>query len=242
MGFASYDELQTAVQRIVVRTGDAIFAADFPRQVQFAEQRINFGGAPPLASEPLRIRAMVKTIRISIVDGVGVVPADYLEATRLNWNSDVAFPLQYRTPKEFWDHKLFGSGLPAAFTVEGNTITLAPTVTGFATLSYYAKFEAVQTEDVVRDDFGSAVTTDAGEVVMQDTTHGSNWLMENAPAVVMNAVLIESWKFLRNNERAQEAFAEYVSAAGGLNLTETKARTSMSTLAPRIRGATIPCR
>lgn len=239
MGFASYDELQTAVQRIVVRTGDAIFAADFPRQVQFAEQRINFGGAPPLASEPLRIRAMVKTIRISIVDGVGVVPADYLEATRLNWNSDVAFPLQYRTPKEFWDHKLFGSGLPAAFTVEGNTITLAPTVTGFATLSYYAKFAAVQTEDIIRTRTGAALLTRAGATLTQRTSAQSNWLMENAPAVVMNAVLIESWKFLRNNERAQEAFAEYVSAAGGLNLTETKARTSMSTLAPRIRGAMI---
>lgn len=242
MGFASFDELQAAVQRIVVRTGDAIFAADFPRQVQFAEQRINFGGAPPLASAPLRIRAMIKTVRIPFVGGVGTVPADYLQATRLNWESDVAFPLQYRSPKEFWDVRLIGGGLPASFTVEGSTITLAPAATGEATLSYYAKFEAVQTEDTLTDRDGSAIILRDATTLTQRTTAQSNWLMENAPAVVMNAVLIESWKFLRNNERAQEAFAEYVSAAGGLNLTETNARTSMSALAPRIRGATIPCR
>jgi hypothetical protein len=242
MGFASYDELQAAVQRIVLRTGDAVFAADFPRQVQFAEQRINFGCQAPLASPALRIRGMTKTVKLPVVDGVATVPADFLEAKRLTWDSDIAFPLHYRTPEEFWNYRLYGSGLPVSFTVEGFTLTLAPAVTGEATLTYFAKFEAVQTEDTLTDETGSAILTEASETITLPTTQASNWLMENAPAVVMNAVLIESWKFLRNNERAQEAFAEYVSAAGGLNLTETKARTSMSTLAPRIRGATIPCR
>jgi hypothetical protein len=239
MGFASYDELKTAVQRLVLRTGDAIFEADFPRQVMFAEQRINFGATPPLASEALRIRGMETTVKINVTDGVATLPADYLSTKRLSWDSDLSFPLRYRTPQEFWDTKLVGCGLPATFTVEGFVLTLAPTVTGTVTLTYFKKFEAVQTEDVVTDDTGSAVTTDSGEVVTQDTTQASNWLMANAPAVIMNAVLIESWKFLRNNERAQEAYAEFVSAIGGLNLTETKARTP-TYLAPRIRGARIP--
>lgn len=244
MGFASYDELKTAVERITLRSGDATFAADIPRQVRFAEQRINFGGDPalPLYSPALRIRGMTKTVQIVVTDGIGTVPADYLEGKRLTWDSDVAFPLQYRTPEDFWNHRLYGAGLPIADTVEGFTLTLAPSVSGTATLTYFAKFEAVETEDTITDRFGSGVMTRADAAITQRTTAQSNWLMENAPAVVLNAVLIESWKFLRNNERAQEAYAEYVAAAGGLNISETKARTSMSTLAPRIRGATIPCR
>lgn len=239
MGFASIDELKDAVQRLCLRTGDAIFEADFSRQVQFAEQRINFGATAPLASEPLRIRGMEKTVKINVTDGVATVPADYLSTKRLSWDSDIAFPLHYRTPQEFWDTKLVGCGLPAIFTVEGFTLTMAPTVTGSATLTYFAKFEAIATEDIVTDETGSAVTDIAGAVITLPTTQASNWLMENAPAVIMNAVLIESWKFLRNNERAQEAYAEFVSAIGGLNLTEAKARTP-TYLAPRIRGARIP--
>lgn len=239
MGFASYDELMAAVQRVVLRTGDTIFAADFPRQVQFAEQRINYGGGPPLQSEPVRVRGMEKTVKLTVTAGVAALPADYLAPKRLNFDSDVAPPLKYRTPQEFWDNHLSGgSGIPQTFTVEGSILTMAPLATGEATFTYYAKFEAIQTEDVVRDDTGSAVTTDADAVVTQDPAEASNWLMANAPAVVMNAVLIESWKFLRNNERAQEAFAEFVSAVGGINLTESKAR-APTFLAPRIRGATI---
>jgi hypothetical protein len=124
------------------------------------------------------------------------------------------------------------------FTVEGDTLTMAPSASGSITMVYFAKFEAIATEDIITDDTGSAVTDSAGSVITLVTTQGSNWLMENAPAVVMNAVLIESWKFLRNNERAQEAYAEFVSSIGGLNLNEAKARTP-TYLAPRIRGATI---
>jgi len=238
--FTSYADLMAAVQRVVIRTGDAIFEADFSRQVRFAEQRINYGAGLPLQSDPVRVRGMEKTVKISVASGVATLPADYLEARRLTWDSDIAFPLKYRTPEEFWNAHLFGAGLPSVFTVEGETITLAPSVTGEATLTYYAKFEAVETEDIVTDATGSAVTDIAGSAITLVTTQASNWLMANAPAIVMNAVLIESWKFLRNNERAQEAYAEFVSAVGGMNLSAVKARTSMSTLAPKIRGARIP--
>jgi len=239
MGFASYAELKAAVQRLVLRTGDAIFEADFSRQVMFAEQRINYGADVPLQSPPLRIRGMEKTVSLNVAAGVTTLPADYLATKRLTWNGDVAFPLRYRTPQEFWDNRLIGCGLPAVFTVEGDTLTMSPEATGTVTLTYYAKFAAVETEDTITDRTGSAVLTSANETITQRTTAQSNWLMENAPAVVMNAVLIESWKFLRNNERAQEAYAEFVSAIGGLNLTDIKSRTP-TTLAPRIRGARIP--
>jgi hypothetical protein len=238
MGFASIDELEDAVQRICLRTGDTIFEADFPRQVQFAEQRINYGASAPLASEPLRIRGMEKTVKLNVVAGVATVPDDYLASKRLSFDSDIALPLRYRTPQEFWDNKLTGCGLPAVFTVEGDTLTMAPSASGSITMVYFSKFEAIATEDTITDRFASGIQTRAGAAITQRTTAQSNWLMENAPAVVMNAVLIESWKFLRNNERAQEAYAEFVSSIGGLNLTEAKARTP-TTLAPRIRGATI---
>lgn len=240
MSFASYDELKTAVLRLTLRGGDPVFEADFPRQVRFAEQRINFGSAPPLYSEPLRIRGMEKVVMLRIEGGVASMPADYLAARRLTWDSDVAFPLLYQTPEDFWNTSLYGAGLPVAFTVEGFTLTLAPAVSGEATLTYYAKFSAVETEDTITDRFGGALLARDGAVIMERTTAQSNWLMEHAPSVIMNAVLIESWKFLRNNERAQEAYGEFVSAIGGLNISETKARTSMSTLRPRIRGAHIP--
>lgn len=242
MGFASFDELKTAVLRETLRTGDTAFTDDFPRQVQFAEQRINYGyGRPgmPLYSEALRIRGMETTVILEVVAGVATLPADYLAAKRMNWNSDIAFPLRYRTPEEFWNYYLTGGGLPSTFTVEGDTLTVAPSATGAVTLTYFRKFAAVQTEDTITDITGSAVTDIAGSVITLVTTEGSNWLMENAPSVIMHAVLIESWKFLRNTERAPEAFAEYSAAIAGLNLSEAKGRTPTN-LAPRIRGARIP--
>lgn len=241
MGFASFDDLKTAVLRETLRTGDTAFTDDFPRQVQFAEQRINYGyGRPgmPLYSEALRIRDMEKTVILEVVAGVATLPADYLAAKRMNWDGDLAYPLHYRTPEEFWNYRLIGGGMPSTFTVEGRTVTVAPSATGSITLTYFAKFEAVQTEDTITDRTGSALLTRDSEAITQRVTAQSNWLMENAPSVIMHAVLIESWKFLRNTERAPEAFAEYSAAIAGLNLSEAKGRTPTN-LAPRIRGATI---
>lgn len=240
MGPAYYDDIKNAVLGLTLRSGDPAFLADFPRQVAAAAQRINFGGDPtlPLYSPPLRVRGMMRTVQLTVENGVATVPDDYLEGKRLTWDSDVAFPLQYRSPEEFWNYRLYGSGLPIAFTVEGCTLTLAPAVSGTATLTYYSRFTLEG--DEITDRFGASITTRDGAEIEERHGGTPNWLMENAPALVVNAVLIESWKFLRNNERTQEAFTEYVAAAGGLNITETKARTSMSTLRPRIRGATIP--
>jgi hypothetical protein len=240
MGFASFDELKTAILRETIRTGDASFDADFPRQVQFAEQRINYGGGAPLYSPPLRIRGMEKTVKLNLTAGKATLPGNYLAPKRLTFDSDLRVPLTYRTPQEFWDGYLTnGCGIPYTYTVEGDTLTVSPSAAGSLTFTYFAKFEAVQTEDAVTDRTGSGVLTRAGELVTQRTTAQSNWLMENAPSVIFYAVLIESVKFLRQTARIQEMFAEYVSAIGGLNLTEAKARTP-TTLAPRIRGARIP--
>lgn len=239
MGFASYAELKAAVMGITLRTGDAIFDADFSRQVMFAEQRINFGALPPLPSEPLRVRGMEETVKINVVAGVATLPADYLAPKRLTFDSDVAVPLKYRTPQDFWDHYLTGGyGIPQTFTVEGNTLTVSPSASGSLTFTYFKKFQAIETEDTVTDRTGSAIILRDSTTLTQRTTAQSNWLMENAPSVVMTAVLIESWKFLRNSQKAQEAYADFVAQSGGLNLTEAKARTP-TTLAPRIRGAMI---
>lgn len=238
MGFASYDELKTAVLRTTRRTGDTTFEADFPRMVQFAEQRINYGGGAPMRSEPLRIRGTERTVRLNVVGGETDLPADYITAKRITWDSDIAFPLKPRTPDEFWQSYLRGTGLPMTYTVEGSKLYLAPPADGVVILTYNAKFAAVQTEDTITDRTGSAVLDRANASITQRTTAQSNWLMENAPAVVMSAVLIEAYKFLRNPAQMQEAYAEFVSAITGLNTTEVNARL-MKSPAPRIKGATI---
>jgi hypothetical protein len=237
VSFKSYAELQAAVLRTTRRTGDATFLADFPRQVRFAEQRINFGAFGTMPSEALRVRGMHKTVGLNALAGLANLPADYLAPVRLTWGADITPPLRYVTPNEFWELRYTG-GLPLVFTVEGNQIRLAPASTGVLFLTYFAKFEAIETEDFITERNGSGVVDRLGASVTQRTTAQSNWLMENAPGVVMNAVLIESYRFLRNAGEMQSAYGEFMSTIAGINVAERTAQT-MRTPAPRIRGATI---
>lgn len=223
--------------RVTRRTGDGTFSADFPRQVAFAEQRINYGQMGVMPSDPLRVRGMEKTVRLNVDAGSAVLPVDYLAPKRLTWDADIALPLRYVTPNEFWDLR-WGGLQPQVFTVEGGTLYHGPAQSGTLVLTYFAKFKALETEDRVVDRTGSAVLNRSDVIITQRLQAQSNWLMMNAPSVVMSAVLIESYKFLRNAVEEQKAYGDFMSSIAGLNSSEGIARV-MRTPAPRIRGATI---
>lgn len=240
MGFASVTELQEAVNRACVRSGDATFAAEWDRFLTFAMQRVHYGSRGLHPSQALRIRAMEITTTLTFTSGVAALPQDYLDARRMTWTADFnVAPIRYRTPEEFWAYRnRDASGYPGTFTVEAGSIYVSPAASGTATLTYYARFPALGVGEAVTDRTEATVTLRDGTAV---TERGVtlNWLISDAPAVIYNAILIEAWSFLRNPEKRDEAFAAYIASLEGLALSDVSSRLSISTLAPRIRGAMI---
>lgn len=214
MSYANEAALKSHVLAIVLRSGDSAFDAQWSNMLAAAEQRLAYGFGPPLKSDPLRIEAMETTDTVTFTAGEASLPSSYLQARRLKWVSDTPCVPSYRTPEDFAGIGYSGSTLPIIFTVEDGKIKVSPAASGTATFVYYAK--------------------------LASATAGQNWLMLNAPSVICSAVLIEAWKFLRNDTKVQEALADYISSVNGLNQHAIAARTSIGALAPRIPGARIP--
>lgn len=209
--FPNFAALKAAIQDDAIDT-TASFLAALPRFVAQAEQRIYSGGRPPLPSEPIRIRALEQSGTIALVDGEANLPTGWLEFKRLAWLSDLRSVPSFIPPDEF--HLRRGTataGAPTLYTIEGGKILVSPKVSGDLSVTYYKTL--------------TPLVADA------DT----NWLLENAPEVYLQACLMYAYRWKRDRERATEAFGDYVSAAGALNDADVDGMHSGNTLAPMLR-------
>jgi len=205
-----YSSLQVQV-RLWAARNDSDFVQALPEFIHMAEQRIAFGAAEPRQSDPVRVRDMQTSVSIDIVNGIGVLPDDYLEQSSMTWDSDLAKTINYRNPEEF--HALFSSGdLPVVFTVEDQQLLLKPLVTGTADFVYYARYATLENDS--------------------DT----NFLLQNTPSIYLKGSLIEAFGFTRNRDAQNDAYVDYVSAANGLSMQTRKALLP-ARLFPSIPGA-----
>ena len=188
---------------------NASFSAVVPDFVAMAETRIFYGGDEPMQTPPLRILDMEKKRTIQIVAGVGKLPVGFLEFKRVNWDGGESPKLSFVTARELSNEVRTGD-TPQCFTVEGDKINVSPAVDGSVTAVFYARYDAL--------------------AVPEDT----NWVMQNAPAVYLQAALIPAWEWIGNGERQTMAMASYRSAVSALNRQHSKSRTSGETL--KIRG------
>lgn len=74
MALSSYSDLLTSIASFAWRTGDTEFETAIPTFIGLAEERFN---------RELRVRWMEASDTITITDGVGVLPSDYLEFRRV---------------------------------------------------------------------------------------------------------------------------------------------------------------
>lgn len=204
--YANMAALKAAISAETARN-DATFTGRITEFVNMGEARI-FNGP-----NPLRCREMeTRNSALSFTAGVGATPANFLQAKRLTWNSVPAKRLIYRTPEQFYDGTPI-AGTPRLFTVDGTVIDLAPTATGTATLSYYAKPAAL------------AADADANSVL---TAHGHVYLF---------AALIGAYTYLRHPDKPAEMVGRLAEAIDGVNNAATRSRHAGTHLAPMVPGA-----
>lgn len=189
MSITTYGELKTAVASYLNRADLTSYIPDF---ITLGMQRINYGADMPYPSQPLRIPAMQEQATGTISAGSIAFPTGFLEPIRVAVSSNGAsWSLGYIPPERF-SEVANSTALPVEYTYLDNAIKVPGSASSY-TLDYYKAF--------------TAFSADA------DT----NWLLTNAPGVLLYAALMESAPFLGADERINGWFGMLKSAISGLN-------------------------
>lgn len=210
MAINNFSSLKDAVQNWTADSSTS-FSNRLNDFVRLGEERIFFGSSNPLRSRPVRVRDMETSADIAITSGTGPLPDRYLEFRRLYWDADPRITLEFIPPRRF--HGLTDvneSGEPRFFTIEANTILLAPSASGTVKSVHFQRFNYLSADD--------------------DT----NALLTDKPAIYLYAALIEAWGYKRNNDRVNDALQRYIAASSGAGLSDLRARYTGSSLNPHI--------
>ncbi|XHB99356.1 hypothetical protein ABWH97_13915 [Nitratireductor sp. ac15] len=201
MSITNYGELKTAIANWLARSDLTDQIPDF---VTLATSDLN---------RNLRVRQMEAVESLSPTSGVYTLPDDYLTFRSVALESNPRRTLELVSP-EYMDRR-YGdraSGFTQVFTVEGNTIRVAPTSSSNLELRYYAAL--------------GALSDDA------DT----NWLLTKEPSIYLYTSLIHSAPFIGDDPRVS-TWAEFAkSAVRSLTQEDTLAKIGRG--GAHIRGAT----
>jgi hypothetical protein len=171
MAISTYAELQTAAMSFMGREGDTALAAVVDEAIAMAEAKFN---------RTLRVSQMEDTESVTLTDGVGTLPSDFLSARRVvdTYGSSDAV-LEYATPE--WCAQTYPTspaGYAAHYTIIGGSLYVFPLSSGPITLNYYAKVPAL-----------SASNT-------------TNWLLTAHPDLYLQQTLVELNAFAKQPDAA----------------------------------------
>lgn len=213
MSIANLSDLKAAIGNWTARTNNAQFNLRVPEFITLAETRIFYGGQEPSRTEPVRVRDMEVSANVVITTGAGTIPdvaaGLFLEFKRLYWSYSPDYRLDYVSPREFHAMDDRGLSLPNRVTIEGGQVLVRPAGTGTLKTVYWRRYAPL--------------------LLATDT----NWLLTNAPAVYLQAALVEAWGYIRNPDAMQMALAAYKSAAEGVTEQAKSSRLSGETLRVR---------
>ncbi|MBX5143208.1 hypothetical protein HJB79_31360 [Rhizobium lentis] len=207
-----YTSLQTAVLNWSARS-DAATTAEVPNFITFATDSFNHG-IPDRQVAPLRVRDMETLASITMTDGVGSLPADYLQYKTARSMASIPNPLAYAT--DSYTNAAYAdgaAGLPQTFSITGSTIYVFPTSGDDVDLVYYAAIPALS---------------------VSNTT---NWLLTKLPMLYLHASLMHLAMFVKDDALLARSQAIVTATIDGLNLTNelstyAKVGTRMSFLTP----------
>lgn len=207
-----YAGLQTSIQSWGARN-EAEFVAEIPNFIAFATDGFNFG-IPDRQVAALRIRDMEATATITMTNGIGSLPADYLQYKTARSMASTPIPLEYVTNS--YTNAAYpdsAAGSPRTFSITGSTISVFPTSGSNVQMVYYQKIPAL-----------SVSTT-------------SNWLLAKMPMLYLHACLFQAGLFNKDNDLIQRSQALVVGMIDGLNETNllstyAKAGSRMGMLTP----------
>lgn len=203
MAITDYTTLKGEVQAYCGRS-DSTFAARFPMFVALAEDRIYLGhGADerdPLYSPAVRSSMMETAATVNLTSGTGPLPADYLDCRRISCAAN-PLGLDFMTPEQLTQRLANApAGVPGYYTVEGDTIKVAPQYTGALDLLYNKRFPAI-TPDVI-----------TGSMIQE---HGQ---------LYFSAAMFEALSFMQEPELAMAWLSRFRSHAAGINKSAIEQR------------------
>jgi hypothetical protein len=197
MALDTYSNLQTAIAAWAFRTGDDEFTAQLPDFITMTENRVN---------RTLRIREMEASATITLTDGAGTLPADYLEHRRVVANVSPISVLEMVTPDYASDrYPENGAAYPRYFSIIGNALKTYPTSTGDIALTYYQKVPALSEADP------------------------TNWLLAKAPEVYLYGALVEAAPYMQDDQAAQRYITLFQKALKDLQDADIGARYARAT-------------
>ena len=165
MTIATYSDLQAAVASWIAR---ADLGANIPDFIALFEA---------VASRRLRLRQQESATTLVPSAGVAALPADYLAWRRVTWTGQTPRELEYVHPSYL--HALYPTppaDLPRLFTIEGGSLTVAPTDSTALTFDYFQKMPSLS------------------------NSNPSNWLLAAAPDIYLFGALAEAHGFVKDAE------------------------------------------
>lgn len=173
---------------------------NIPDFIHLAEARIN---------RRLRIRAMETKEYANTISGQAnyKLPAGFIQMREFRLNKEPTVSLQYVTP-EIYESWNLGRGRPKYYTIIANELRLGPVPVDKYEMEmlFYRKFDNLS------------------------DTNPTNWVLENAPDILLYGSLLELEPFIQNDQRLQVWAQAYDAAYESLQDQDNKDRHSGSAL------------
>jgi len=161
----------------------------FPRFIGLAELKLN---------RFLRVAEMELVGTVTVTNGAGTLPADFLEAREVK-NAN-GLPIRAVSLQQLTESYAGRSGIPAGYAIVGSTINVRPIGDGNLTITYYGKLP------------GLTLSTP------------SNWLLEKAPDAYLYALVEEIAIWERDIDKAGAALQLKAQALSGLKIGDERSR------------------
>lgn len=176
MAITDYDELQTAMGNWLDRTD---LSSRMPEAIALFEAALN---------RELRVREQITSTSLTVTGGEATLPTDYLIWKRVTWSGSPKRELEYvdnsylqvANPSD-------AEGTPRFFTIEGETLRIAPLDDTALTFVYAQKVPALTDDD--------------------DT----NWFLDSHPDAYLFGSLAALKTLTEGTENANAAVAEFAS-------------------------------
>ena len=171
-------------------SGSEDIAHIYPRFLGLAELKLNRG---------LRVADMEVTDEISLIDGDGTLPADFLEAREVK--NAAGIPIRAISLQQLTNSYMDRSGTaPIGYAIVGSTIKARPISDQDLTVTYYGRIPALT------------------------PTNPTNWLLEKAPDAYLFALVNEIAIWGKDVDGATAAQQLMMMALSGLKIEDERGR------------------
>ena len=176
MALTSFSELSTAILTWINRTGDTDLIAAVPDFIRLAELN---------AQRRLRVGQMLASTTITLTNGAGSLPSDYVQYRRI-W--DTAYPdidLEPGTAESV-----------RGFKIAGSSITAYPTTIGTLGIDYYQEIPALTASNTT-----NWLLEDVPEVYLYGSLVAAMpFVLDDNRAGVWKSFLEEAYQALENQD------------------------------------------